>query len=273
MPRGSSASCSLDAVVGAKIGQLRDGPGRHPLDEPVLRQPPHSAGRRAAGAARALSAAGGSRRIGSGLECRRSVAAFRVPSGSFPPRVATIIQRSPAPMRPPSAVPDRSTTPMISPIRVPLAGRSTTKRATWRSPKCQTSSTVPTNTVSMASKPARAGWESPGRQGAGPLGAGLSRTPRATAAKRGMKITTAASDSENVGRRESCTPAVGSRDDRPYSLGFAGSRRPGSGRCRRRMPRRIAHRGVSRTTARRARPSCREPRRAARGASASETRW
>ena len=56
-----------------------------------------------------------------------------------------------------------------------------------------------------------------GTAGAGPLGAGLSRTPRATAAKRGMKITTAASDSENVGRRESCTPAVGSRDDRPYS--------------------------------------------------------
>ena len=56
---------------------------------------------------------------------------------------------------------------MISPIFVPLAGRSTTKRATWRSPSCQTSSTVPTNTVSMASKPAMAGGGTVGDRPAG----------------------------------------------------------------------------------------------------------
>ena len=64
MPRGSSASCSLDAVVGARLvifATVRDGTlstnlcsGSHT----------HSAGRRAAGAARALSAAGRSRRSG-----------------------------------------------------------------------------------------------------------------------------------------------------------------------------------------------------------------
>ena len=73
------------------------------------------------------------------------------PQADSSQRSATIIHRSPGP----GAEPDRATTPMISPILVPLAGRSTTKRATWRSPSCQTSSTVPTNTVSMASKPAR----------------------------------------------------------------------------------------------------------------------